>query len=112
MRKSILITFILLLAAVQNWDKITGALDPAPIVSEYTGNVVMYGTSWCGYCVKARSLFKANGISFHEYDVEKSPIGRKQYEKLGGRGVPLIRINGKTIKGYDERQILAALASQ
>ena len=29
--------------------------------------VVMYATSWCGYCRKARNYFKKNAIPFTEY---------------------------------------------
>ncbi|RZI56304.1 MAG: glutaredoxin family protein, partial [Pseudomonas sp.] len=35
--------------------------------------------------------------------------GRKAYEALGGRGIPLIDVNGTLIRGFSEEQILAAL---
>ena len=35
------------------------------------GHVTMYATSWCGYCKKARTYFRQNGINFIEYDIEK-----------------------------------------
>lgn len=34
--------------------------------------VVMYSTSWCGYCKKARQHFKRKKIPYREYDIEKS----------------------------------------
>ncbi|MDG6404450.1 glutaredoxin family protein, partial [Pseudomonas quasicaspiana] len=44
-----------------------------------------------------------------EYDIEKSDEGRKAYEALGGRGIPLIDVNGTIIRGFSEEAILAAL---
>ena len=38
-------------------------------------NVVMYSTTWCGYCKQARNYFQQNNIAFAEYDVEKSDKG-------------------------------------
>ena len=38
-------------------------------------SVVMYGTSWYGYCKKARRYFRRKGIEFIEFN------------KLGGKGI-------------------------
>ncbi len=63
--------------------------------------VVMYSTSWCGYCKKARNYFKKNRISFTEYDVEKLPSRMREFKKLGGTGYPLIIIgNKKKLHGF------------
>jgi glutaredoxin len=50
-------------------------------------------------------------ISFVEYDIEKSERSLKEYKRLGGTGVPLIKINGKVIRGYNQKVILASLNS-
>ncbi len=108
MRK--LLFVIIVLAAVQNWDKISDVFDPPPeIVLNNSEQVVMYGASWCGYCAKARKLFKSQGVPFYEFDIEKSQEGREQYDALKGKGIPLMVINGKVIRGYDKRRILVAL---
>jgi glutaredoxin len=60
---------------------------------------------------KTRELFKENNISFVEYDIEKSERSLKEYKRLGGTGVPLIKINGKVIRGYNQKVILASLNS-
>ena len=64
--------------------------------------VVMYSTSWCGYCKKARKYFKKNGISFTEYDVEKLPSRMREFKKLGGTGYPLILIGDSKIHGFSQ----------
>lgn len=62
--------------------------------------VVMYGTSWCGYCARARKHFKENNISFVEHDVEKNPAREKEFKRLGGTGFPLIVIGKKKMMGF------------
>ncbi|MDE2429431.1 MAG: glutaredoxin family protein [Burkholderiales bacterium] len=72
--------------------------------------VVLYGTSWCGYCAAARALFKANGIQFTDLDVETTVEGREGHKNLGGGGVPLITIGSEVMHGYNEAGLRQALA--
>ena len=70
-----------------------------------SNELVMYSTSWCGYCKKARDYFNANGIAFKEYDVENSSKGKRDYDKLGRGGVPILlmgkqRMNGFSVKKF------------
>ncbi len=72
--------------------------------------VILYGTTWCGYCAAAREFFDANGIRYTEYDTEKTTEGYEGHRKLGGGGVPLIVVGGDVMHGYNEaglRQVLA-----
>lgn len=67
--------------------------------------VVMFSTSRCGYCKKAKKYFTNNKIPFVEYDIEKNKQARARYDKLGGKGVPVIiygkkRMNGFSISGF------------
>ncbi len=63
-------------------------------------NVVMYSTSWCGYCKQAAQHFRKNKIPFTEYDIEKSEQAAKEYKKLNGRGVPIILIGSQRMNGF------------
>lgn len=63
--------------------------------------VVMYSTSWCGYCKQAARYFRTNNIPFEEHDIEKSKKAARDYKKLNGRGVPLILIGDKRMNGFD-----------
>lgn len=63
-------------------------------------SVVMYSTSWCGYCKKARIYMKSKSIPFKEYDIEKSAKARRDYDKLNGRGVPVLLIGNKRMNGF------------
>lgn len=72
----------------------------------------LYATSWCGYCAKARSLFKQYKIRYIEYDIEKDSSAKARYDKLGGRGMLLIEANGNIIKGYNERALKQLIADE
>lgn len=65
--------------------------------------VIMYSTSWCGYCKKAKKYFKKNKISFSERNIETSKKARRQYDKIGGTGVPVIFVDRKRMNGFSEK---------
>jgi glutaredoxin len=92
-----------------SFDKDPGDSSPSFLagVEEAKLDVTLYGTAWCGYCKKARAWFKANGIPFHDLDIEKDEHANAAYKKAAGgyRGVPLIVVNGKSIRGFDERAV-------
>lgn len=74
--------------------------------------VILYSTSWCGYCSKARSWFKRNGIAFTEKDVEQDPAATQELRaKVGAySGVPVIDVGGTIVRGFDLPAIKRALA--
>jgi len=62
--------------------------------------VVMYSTTWCGVCKKAKRYFKEKNIPFREYDVETSAKGKQDFARLGGRGVPIILVGDMRMNGF------------
>lgn len=66
--------------------------------------VVMYSTSWCGYCRKARKYFKANDIKFVEHDIERNLAAKQDYDRLGGNGVPLIVVGENKMNGFSRKR--------
>lgn len=64
--------------------------------------VVMYSASWCTVCRKASKYFRQKDIAFTEYDIERSEKGRREYNKLGARGVPVILVGDKRLNGFTE----------
>lgn len=98
------------LVVIQNWGDINKFINPPPDFSAaHGGIVILYATSWCGYCVKARKLLEENNVEYFEYDIEKSTEGKRQHKALGGSGIPVLLINGETIKGYNPELILKLL---
>jgi glutaredoxin len=64
-------------------------------------DVVLYTTSWCPYCRKARDYLRSRGIDFIEYDIEKDKEAAVRKRQLDGRGgVPFAIINGRSISGF------------
>ncbi len=68
--------------------------------------VVMYSTSSCVYCKKARKYFNKNNTPFTDYNIQKNARAKSEYVKMGARGVPVIlvgnkRLNGFSIKGFE-----------
>ena len=71
---------------------------PAPAAAP-GAEVVLYSTQRCGFCRKARAHFRARGIPFTEYDVETTERGARDFQRLGGRGVPIILIGDERMDG-------------
>lgn len=73
-----------------------------------TSEVVMYSTTWCGYCQRARGLLQRKGVDVREIKVDEDPSQREiMVQKSGGRRtVPQIFIGEHHVGGYDD---LAAL---
>ena len=91
----------------QNRDRIARWYHPPVPGSEH---VVLYATTWCGYCAQTREFLGQNNIAYQELDVENNDAGRRAYEKLNPTGVPIVVINNETvIRGYQPEAILAAL---
>lgn len=71
--------------------------------------VVMYGVPGCGYCRQARRYFADRGIDYIEYNINKSTRRMKEFRRMGGRGTPLILIDGRKIQGFNPQAIEAAM---
>lgn len=65
--------------------------------------IVMYSAEWCGVCKRAKRYFNANKISFVEYDIDKSRKAKREFQKLQGKGVPLILVGDYKMAGFDQR---------
>jgi glutaredoxin len=71
--------------------------------------VEIFVTSWCGYCQKLEKFLKSKRIRYSRHDIEKSTSARRRYEKLGGMGVPVVKVGSHVIRGYDPDAILKRL---
>ena len=66
---------------------------------------VMYSTSWCGYCQKAREYLDNRNVRIVEFDIEQDADARRDYETLMGRGTPLIYRGYERVPGFNIRQL-------
>ncbi len=67
--------------------------------------IVMYTTARCPACVTAKRYMVEKGIAYQEIDVERSPEGMAAFQKLGGRGVPLILVGDKKMVGFNPQEL-------
>ncbi len=112
MKKAVLtvVTLIIVLVSVEFGADMQKLIFPQPDFAEqHDGKVILYATSWCGYCKKTREFLHQQNIPFFEYDIEKSEEGHKQYREIGGRGVPVLLVNKSVIRGYNPAEILKYL---
>jgi glutaredoxin 3 len=69
--------------------------------------VVMYTTSWCPYCSRARSLFDGKGVQYTEIDVDVVAGARAEMQQRSGRtSVPQIFVGDRHLGGYDDTSAL------
>lgn len=65
--------------------------------------IKIYSTSWCGPCLSAKRLLTEKGFSYDEIDIEENGMSRDDlFNITGGRTVPQIVIDEKTLGGYDD----------
>ena len=83
--------------------------------SDSSRGVVLYTTSWCGVCKKAKRVLNSLGVRFVEKDIEGS---KKAAEELASKcaaagirpgGVPVIDVAGTLLQGLDETTLETTL---
>lgn len=73
-------------------------------------SVILYSTSTCSYCNKAKDYLRQNNISFTEYNVGQDlRKADEMVKKSGQMGVPVLDIHGKIIVGFNQPEIERAL---
>lgn len=112
-KKLIMLTAVL--SALLSWTSVASAAQPGNIAGEPKRSygsidVVLYVTSWCPYCNKAREFLKSTGVTLMEYDIEKdAEKAREMISKSGSRGVPVVDIEGIIIRGYSQEAMRNAI---
>lgn len=68
--------------------------------------VVLFSTSTCSWCKRAKRYFREKRVAFKEVNVEKDQNAAHDIQrKTGQTGVPVIKIGGKWIVGFDRPAI-------
>lgn len=76
-----------------------------PKVGDQRPRVILYSTGQCHYCRQTKELLHRLGVRFTECDIERNRRAFKEFERTGGRGVPLLVVGSQTVNGYDPRRI-------
>lgn len=73
-------------------------------------NVTIYSTPTCHFCHMAKDFFKANNVTYTEYNVAADLDKRREMmEKSGQLGVPVIIIGDELTVGFDKPKIAKLL---
>jgi glutaredoxin 3 len=68
--------------------------------------VLVFTTPTCGYCTKAKSYLKKNGIKFKEIDITRDPEGARDVRRMsGGSSVPVIMVGHRAVIGFDKAKL-------
>ena len=49
-----------------------------------SAELVMYSTTWCGYCRRLKSMMSREGIAFREVDIELDPAAAQFVQSVNG----------------------------
>jgi glutaredoxin len=74
-------------------------------ISVGQGDVIMYTTRRCPACIAAKQYFARRGVPYTEFDVESNGAARSEFDKLGGRAVPLIIVKGRQMVGFNQAEL-------
>ena len=73
--------------------------------------VLLFSTSTCSWCRRAKRYFKEHRVPFKEINIERDQqAARDIVRKTGQTGVPVIKIGNKWIVGFDRERIDKELA--
>ena len=76
--------------------------DFSAIVATAGRPVVLFATTTCPYCARARSLLDAMKVDHVVYDIDTSEPARALYSHLHAHSVPVLVTAGLRIIGFDE----------
>jgi mycoredoxin len=81
-------------------------------MSADTGELTMYTTSWCGYCVRLKTALKASGIAWKEVDIERDDDAAQYVMSVNGgnQTVPTVKFpDGSALTNPSIKDVKAKL---
>ncbi|CAJ1507381.1 mycoredoxin [[Mycobacterium] burgundiense] len=75
--------------------------------------LIMYTTTWCGYCKRLQTALKSEGISYTEVDIEVDAAAAEFVATANGgnQTVPTLKFpDGSTLTNPSIREVKAKLA--
>ncbi len=76
--------------------------------------LTMYSTTWCGYCRRLETAFKAQGIGYTKVDIDEDPDAATFVASVNGgnQTVPTLKFaDGSTLTNPNVKEVQAKLAS-
>ena len=82
------------------------ALQPDPRrLAARRPRIILYGADWCPACRRAKAYMDRRNISYEERNVDQPGPKAELLEKTGGRAIPVIEVNGRIMKGFNEERL-------
>jgi glutaredoxin len=81
------------------------------VIDGQTADIEIYTTPTCPYCRQAMAYMDERGIEYLQKDIESDSEFRREFDELGGDGVPLIIVYGQSMHGFSERHFDELLAA-
>ena len=91
------------------------AARPEPVAVAASGEVIVFGASWCGACRQAEAYLRERNVPFVEHDIEREPEARADMQRraraagITANGIPIIDIRGRVMQGFDPGAVDRAL---
>jgi glutaredoxin len=77
------------------------APEPEPRRAE-AATVVVYTTSWCGWCRKTLAWLDERGVDYENRDIERNPAWAAELQrKTGSQSIPVVDVDGRIVRGFD-----------
>ncbi|MEA2179370.1 MAG: glutaredoxin 3 [Solirubrobacteraceae bacterium] len=72
-------------------------------ILDHMADVLVYTTENCPFCIRAKALLDARGVTYSEINLERDPDGRAELVKMTGMMTfPQVIIDGQLVGGFQE----------
>jgi len=100
---------VFLVAMFVAWHHFT-APKKVPQVHGQLADIQIYTTPTCPYCKQAKKYMDKRGIAYLEKDIEYDSANKREFDDLGGTGVPLIIVYGQPMHGFSAEHLEQLIA--
>jgi len=71
--------------------------------------ITLYSTPGCHHCRQLKQWLQQHQVRFMEMDIQRSGRAFKDFQRHGGRSVPLLLVGEEKIQGFDPKTLPARL---
>lgn len=64
------------------------------------GTVILYSADWCGYCRQAKRHLEDRDVPYELRDVDVPATKAELLARTGGKGIPVLDLDGRILRGY------------
>lgn len=63
--------------------------------------VVLFSQTYCASCAVLKKYFDEHGVVYTEFNISNSPVAKDYFDRLGGRGTPLLVVGSDVMQVFD-----------